>query len=100
MPPRVALADEARYDESEFLALTDVIPPPVISMMRTPSPISSMNCALELIRPEAIYGTRQWVRFEVNLHDSHSGYAWQTAQLYGESGALLAIVHQSVAVFA
>lgn len=58
-----------------------------------------MNCGLELIRPEAIYGTYQWVRFEVNLHDTQSGYTWQTPHIYGESGVLLAISHQSVAVF-
>ncbi len=89
----------ATYDETEFLALTDVIPPPVISVMKTPSPVSSMNVALELIRPEVIYGTRQFVRFESELHDTHSGYAWQTARMYDEKGTLLAIAHQSVAVF-
>ena len=94
--PRAA---QARYDETEFLAITDAIPPPVISIMRTLAPVSSMNCALELVRPEIIYGTRQWLRFEVVLHDAHSGYSWQTAHIYGETGALLAIAHQSVAIF-
>lgn len=89
----------ARYCEAEFLAITDAIPPPVISLMRTPAPASTMNCAVELIRPEAIYGTRQWLRFEARLHDAHSGYAWQTARIHGESGTLLAVAHQSVAVF-
>jgi acyl-CoA thioesterase len=93
------LAEDVRYDESEFLTITDVIPPPVISLMRTPAPASTMNCTIELIRPEAIYGTRLWVRFEVTLHDAHSGYAWQTARIYSESGTLLAVAHQSVAVF-
>lgn len=93
-------ADETtRYDETEFLAATDVIPPPVLSLLRTPAPASSMNCAVELIRPEAVYGTHQWLRFEVELHDAHSGYAWQTSRIYGEDGALLALAHQSVAVF-
>jgi len=93
------VAENARYDEIEFLAITDVIPPPVISILHAPSPVSSMNCALELIRPEHVYGTRQWIRFEVTLHDAHSGYAWQTARIYGESGALLAVMHQSVEIF-
>lgn len=91
--------EDATFDETEFLALTDVIPPPVISIMHKPSPVSSMNVALELIRPEVIFGTRQFVRFESELHDTHSGYAWQTAKMYDEAGTLLAIAHQSVAVF-
>ncbi len=92
-------ADNAIYDESEILAITDVIPPPVIALMDSPSPVSTMNCGLELIRPELVYGTRQWLRFEVALHDAHSGYTWQSAHIYSESGILLAISHQSVAVF-
>lgn len=92
-------ADHVHYDEAEFLAITDVIPPPVISLMLTPTPVSTLNCAVELIRPEVIYGTRQWLRFEVDLHDAHSGFGWQTAYIYGESGILLAVAHQSVAIF-
>ena len=87
------------YDESEFLAITDIIPPVVLAMLKKPAPSSSMNCALELVRPEAIYGTSQWLRFDTELHDTHSGYAWQSARIYDEAGRLLAIGHQSVAVF-
>ncbi len=92
-------AEHASYDESEILAIVDVIPPPVLSLLSQPAPASSMNCALELVRPELVYGTRQWLRFEVTLHDAHSGYAWQSALIYAENGVLVAIAHQSVAVF-
>jgi acyl-CoA thioesterase len=95
---RPAVSDLS-YTEADFLAISDIIPPPVISLMKKRAPISSMNCALEIIRPEAIFGTAQWVRFESEVHDCHSGYAWQTARLYSEEGVLLAISHQSVAVF-
>lgn len=92
-------SDDLRYNEAEVLALADVIPPPAISLMRKPAPASTMNCALELIQPQAIFGTRQWIRFEVVLHSAHSGYAWQTAHVYSEAGQLIAIAHQSVAIF-
>jgi hypothetical protein len=48
---------DARYDKRRFLTITDVVPPPINSITRTPSPIGTM------------------------------------------SGALLAVMHQSVAVF-
>jgi acyl-CoA thioesterase len=92
-------AADRPYSESEFLGLTDVIPTPLISLRTQPGPASSMNCALELIRPEVVYGRRCWLRFDSELHDAHSGYAWQSAHIYDEVGTLLAISHQSVAVF-
>ena len=93
------IAEHVRYDESAFIALTDVIPPPILSVMRTPAPASSMNCALELIAPQAVYGSRQWIRFETEVHDARYGYAWQSSRLYAEDGTLLAVAHQAVAVF-
>ena len=91
---------QSHYDETEFLAATDVIPPPALNLMKKPAPASSMNCALELIRPEVVYGTRQWLRFDVALHAAHSGYGWQTSRIHAENGELLAVAHQAVAVFA
>jgi len=87
------------YTEAEFLAIADTVPPPVLSLLERPAPLSSMTCSLEMISPEAVYGTNQWIRFESELHDAHSGYAWQTVRMYAESGVLLAICHQSIAVF-
>ena len=44
-------------------------------MLRQPALASSVNCALELFFPDAVQGTRQWLRFEVALHAARDGYS-------------------------
>lgn len=91
--------DDAAMSEAHLVAACDIIPPPVLSAMKAPTPGSSMNWQLELLADPACLRGDDWLRFDAEMTAAHSGYSWQTAKIWSGQGELVAISHQCVAVF-
>ncbi len=86
-------------DELHFAALADAIPPAAIALLSKPTMISSMNWTLELLaRPEDFSG-QPWFRFDTEQTAAGDGYSWQSTRIWSESGKLVALSRQCVAVF-
>lgn len=95
----VKFRDSGLDSEAHLIALADAIPPTAICMLEERTMISSMNWTLELIEPEAAIGRDVWIRFDAGLTAAREGYGWQNASLWAESGELVALSRQCVAIF-
>ena len=93
------LRDRDCGSEDALLALSDVIPTPVLSTLRTPAPASSVNWMIEVLRDPAYLDLQDWALIDAEVRAGTSGYLSQTAVLYGADGHAYSVNHQTVAVF-
>ena len=93
------LRDRDCGSEDALLALADVIPTPVLSMLTEPAPASSVNWMLEVLRDPAYLDLHEWVLIDTEVRAGTAGYLSQTSVLYGADGHAYSVSHQTVAVF-
>ena len=93
------LCDRECGSEDALLALADVIPTPVLSMLTEPAPASSVNWMLEVLRDPAYLDLHDWVLIDTEVRAGTAGYLSQTSVLYGADGHAYSVSHQTVAVF-
>jgi len=93
------LRDRECGAEDALLALADVIPTPVLSMLSAPAPASSVNWMIEVLRDPALLGLHDWVLLDTQVRAGTAGYLSQTSVLYGPDAHAYAVSHQTVAVF-
>ncbi len=91
--------DDDTVSEAHIIAITDIIPPPIISTLKQPAMVSSMNWQLEILRSAAELQGNLWYRFDADMTASRDGYCWQTAHIWSEQGDLAALSRQCVALF-
>ncbi len=90
---------ESAFSAAHLLALIDAWPPAVLPMYPGPAPISTMTWSAEFSDiPEGLSAS-QWFRYRADSGMSAAGYASTQAGIWTDQGKLLAISHQSVAVF-
>jgi acyl-CoA thioesterase len=93
------LRDRACGREDALLALADVIPTPVLSMLPSPAPATSVNWMIEVLRDPAQFDIHDWVLLDTEVRAGTAGYLSQTSVLHGVDGHAYAVSHQTVAVF-
>jgi len=93
------LHDRECGSEDALLALADVIPTPVLSMLTEPTPASSVNWMIEVLRDPAYLDLHDWVLIDTEVRAGTAGYLSQTSVLYGADGHAYSVSHQTVAVF-
>ena len=93
------LRDRECGSEDALLALSDVIPTPVLSMLTEPTPASSVNWMIEVLRDPAYLDLHDWVLIDTEVRAGTAGYLSQTSVLYGADGHAYSVSHQTVAVF-
>ena len=93
------LRDRQCGSEDALLALADVIPTPVLSMLTEPAPASSVNWMIEVLRDPAYLDLHDWVLIDTEVRAGTAGYLSQTSVLYGADGHAYSVSHQTVAVF-
>jgi acyl-CoA thioesterase len=93
------LRDRECGSEDALLALADVIPTPVLSMLTEPTPASSVNWMIEVLRDPAYLDLHDWVLIDTEVRAGTAGYLSQTSVLYGADGHAYSVSHQTVAVF-
>ena len=86
--------------EEALIALADVIPTPVLSMLREPAPASSLNWTLELLGDPDTFDVEGWSLIDTEVRAGIDGYLSQTSVLWGPSGHAFSVSHQTVAIFA
>ncbi|MCG8470714.1 MAG: thioesterase family protein [Desulfobacterales bacterium] len=85
--------------ESHLLALMDAWPSPALSMLKTPSPASTLSWNLEFLHPVSYGSTGAWWAFESAVETASQGYVAEEARLWNPDGELVAVSRQSVVVF-
>jgi acyl-CoA thioesterase len=95
----VSLPEEPTAGEAEVVALADIIPSPGLSMLRSPTPASSLTWSLELLS-ERIEDPADgaWL-MDAEVTAGGDGYLCQTATLWSPQRRAVALSRQIVAVF-
>jgi acyl-CoA thioesterase len=88
------------FTDAHLVAIIDMWPPTVIQMLSYPAPASTMSWNLEFIYPHRAFKNDEWFAYQASTRQASSGYAHTEANIWDESGALVAISRQTVAVFA
>ena len=85
--------------ESHLVALIDCIPPPLLQMMTTPAPSSSLTWTLEFIRHDFGFAPDAWWRIDTEVKGAADGYSQESSLLLDPEGRPAAFSRQLVAVF-
>ncbi|KZN46214.1 thioesterase family protein [Pseudoalteromonas luteoviolacea] len=86
------------FPELYILALADAWPPTILQLCSKPSPASTVSWYIEFLQPLNI-DSLDWVGYEAITHQAKDGYSIEDAKIFSKSGELLALSHQTVAVF-
>lgn len=84
---------------ADLFALMDVWPPGVLPMFKTPAPASSLTWQITYIHPIA-QNIQDWFKYKVTTEYAEHGYATEYAYVWDRDHRLIAILRQTVAVFA
>jgi acyl-CoA thioesterase len=87
-------------DEARLLVLVDAWPPAVLPHLKAPAPGSTLTWTIEFVQPAPATDTEQWCRYCAVVEHALDGYGHTAAGIWNQSGDLLAISRQTVAVFA
>lgn len=88
-----------RFGDDHIITLIDAWPPTVLQMIRGPAPASTMSWNVEFIHPVSDISPGEWLAYEAKTVRAHGGYANTEAKIWSESGELVALSRQLVAVF-
>jgi acyl-CoA thioesterase len=93
------LRDRECGPEDAVLALADVIPTPVLSMLTQPAPASSLSWMIEVLRDPAQLDLHGWCLIDTSVRAGTDGYLSQTSVLHGPDGHAYSVSHQTVGIF-
>ena len=88
----------AELSEAHIIALTDAWPPTLLQMFNQPAPASSMSWYLEFVKTPQL-AADEWLGFEAETHHCKDGYGLEDGCIWSQSGELLALTRQTVALF-
>jgi len=83
----------------DLFSLMDVWPPGVLPMFKTPAPASSLSWHITYIHPIENQ-LHDWFKYKVVTEFAEHGYSTEYAYLWDSENRLIAILRQTVAVFA
>lgn len=85
--------------DTHLITLIDAWPPTVLQLMKQPAPASTMSWNIEFIHPHPDFQSTEWLGYEARTRQAGTGYAHVEADIYSESGSLVALSRQVVTVF-
>lgn len=93
------MRDTGMASEYHVLAIADFIPPVALSLMKKPSPGSSMTWMLEFISNQFDQLPLSGWRVDASLVAAHDGYTSQSCMIWGPGGVPVALSRQNMVVF-
>ena len=84
---------------ADLFGLMDVWPPGVLPMFKTPAPASSLTWQITYLQPIA-HQVQDWFKYKVVTEYAEHGYSTEYAYLWDDENRLIAVLRQTVAVFA
>ena len=95
----IGMRGEDRASEDHVVAIADFIPPIALSMLKKPSPGSSMTWMLEFVRERFDDLSAQGWRVDAEMQAAQDGYISQSVMIWGPGGEPVALSRQSMVVF-
>jgi len=91
--------DVGPADAALLFSLIDAWPPPIVSRIDRPVPLSSVTWLVNLLGPPIEAPSDAWWFFDSQSHAAGHGYSDALGRLWGPDGKLAATSHQLVADF-
>ena len=91
--------DRAGFAESHLVALIDCVPPPLLQMMTSFAPNSSLTWTIEMLRHDYLYAPQAWWRIDTEVLGAGDGYSQESSVVLDPSGRAAALSRQLVAIF-
>lgn len=95
----VGLRDEGVTREDHVIAIADYIPPLALSLLKVPSPGSSMTWLLEFVRDRFDDLPLGGWRVDAEMQAARDGYTSQSVMIWAPNGEPVALSRQSMVVF-
>ncbi|MEH6492810.1 acyl-CoA thioesterase [Halopseudomonas sp.] len=89
----------AHFDTVHLVGLVDVWPPAVLPHLKERAPASSLTWTIEFVQPQPDLGAEGWLLYKANIEHARDGYGHIAAMIWSQTGELVAISRQTVAVF-
>jgi acyl-CoA thioesterase len=91
--------DPAALTESHVVALIDCIPSPLMQMMTTRAPSSSVTWTMQFIRHDYSFAPDAWWRIDTEVNSAGEGYACESSVVFDPTGVPAAFSRQLVTVY-
>lgn len=85
--------------EANVVALADMPPSPVLSMLDSRRPGASLTWLLECVVDVREFDPARWLLLQTETRHAADGYTSQTARIWDESGRAIGVSHQTTAIF-
>ncbi|MCX7203659.1 MAG: thioesterase family protein [Burkholderiales bacterium] len=85
--------------EASLVALADLPPSPVLSMLDRPAAGASLTWLLEFSLDPRTFDPGRWVLLQTESRYADEGYSSQTARLWDIEGRAVGVSHQTTAIF-
>tara|TARA_Y100000310_G_C20704311_1_gene833481 strand:- start:8984 stop:9793 length:810 start_codon:yes stop_codon:yes gene_type:complete len=85
--------------DAHILTLIDAWPPTILQMSKGFAPASTMSWNVEFIHPHQKLEASTWLAYRAKTVQANGGYGHTEAQVFNESGELVAISRQLIAIF-
>ncbi len=95
----LGLKDAGPTSEAHVLALADFIPPVALSLLKKPSPGSTLTWMVEFLTDRLHHLSLDGWRVDADLTAAADGYTSQSVMLWGPGGEAVALSRQSMVVF-
>lgn len=93
------MRDSGTASDEHVLAIADVIPPVALSLLKAPSPGSTMTWMLEMLHDQVETLPLQGWRMDAQVVAAGEGYTSQSGLLWGPGGVPVALSRQNMVIF-
>ncbi len=90
---------QTQFNMVSLICLMDAFPPTLIQLLKWPAPASTINWNVEFLTTDVNYAPNAWFAYHDITRHAQDGYGITEANVWDESGQLIAISRQRVGVF-
>ncbi len=84
--------------EAHIIALTDAWPPTLLQMFNKFAPASSISWSMDFVETPEL-AADEWLGYQAKCQHSKNGYGIEDGTIWSQSGKLIALTRQTVAIF-
>ena len=85
--------------DAHIIAMIDAWPPTLLQMLRLPAPASTVTWEVEFIHPIKSLQPTGWLAYKADTRQAADGYGHTEANIWNDSGELVALSRQVVGIF-
>ena len=87
------------FSEAHLIALIDAWPPSMLPMLKKPAPASTLNWTIQFIQQPLPKNPQAWIAYRGSTNHIQHGIGHSSSEIWDETGVLIALSHQTIAVY-